>query len=59
VLDRAVEDRLRGFAHWQAPRNVENQLSDRSVQAVIDATRGRYDLAPRWYVIKARLLGLP
>jgi oligoendopeptidase F len=58
LADKMVEDRLRKFPHWLASRNLANEASDESVAALIDAVRGRYELARRWYRLKARLLGL-
>lgn len=58
VHDKAVEDRLRSYEHWLASRNLENEASDESVAALIEAVRRRYDLPQRWYRLKARLLGL-
>jgi oligoendopeptidase F len=59
VHDKAVEDRLRGYPHWLASRNLSNEASDESVMALIEAVRHRYDIPQRWYALKARLLGLP
>lgn len=56
--DKAVDDRLRRYDHWLASRNLSNEASDESVQALVDAVRARYDLPQRWYRLKARLLGL-
>ncbi len=56
--DKAVRDRLRSFPHWLASRNLANEASDESVDALIEAVRSRYDIARRWYALKARLLGL-
>jgi len=56
--DKATEDRLRHYPHWLAARNLSNEASDESVQALVDAVRGRYALPQRWYRLKARLLGL-
>jgi oligoendopeptidase F len=58
VHDKAVEDRLRGYPHWLAARNLANEVSDDSVRALVEAVRSRYDLPQRWYALKARLLGL-
>ena len=58
LQDKATKDRLRGYSHWLASRNLANEASDESVQALIEAVEGRYDLARRWYALKARLLGL-
>jgi oligoendopeptidase F len=56
--DKAVDDRLRGYPHWLAARNLANEASDASVEALVTAVRGRYDLPQRWYRLKARLLGI-
>jgi oligoendopeptidase F len=58
LQDKATKDRLRSYPHWLASRNLANEASDESVQALIEAVQGRYDLARRWYGLKARLLGL-
>jgi oligoendopeptidase F len=58
LADKATKDRLRSYPHWLASRNLANEASNESVEALISAVRGRYDLARRWYALKARLLGL-
>ena len=57
--DKAVDDRLRSYSHWLAPRNLANEASDESVAALIEAVRGRYDIPQRWYRLKAELFGVP
>ena len=44
---------------WIASRNLANEASDESVQALVDAVQARYDIPQRWYALKAQLLGLP
>jgi oligoendopeptidase F len=56
--DKAVEDRLRGYPHWLAERNLSNEASDESVQALVSAVRNRYDVPQRWYRLKAKLIGV-
>ena len=58
AADKATKDRLRDYPHWLASRNLSNEASDESVEALIEAVVGRYELARRWYRLKARLLGL-
>jgi oligoendopeptidase F len=58
LADKATEDRLRRYPSWIAARNLSNEASDESVQALIAAVRGRYEIPRRWYRLKARLLGL-
>ncbi|MGI8430575.1 MAG: M3 family oligoendopeptidase [Solirubrobacteraceae bacterium] len=56
--DKAVDDRLRSFPHWLSSRNLSNEASDKSVMALIEAVRGRFDIPQRWYALKAKLLGI-
>jgi oligoendopeptidase F len=58
LQDKSIKDRLRSYPHWLASRNLANEASDESVRALIEAVRGRYGLARRWYETKARLLGI-
>jgi oligoendopeptidase F len=58
LADKASDDRLRRYPHWLAARNLANEASDESVQALVEAVRGRYEIARRWYRLKARLLGV-
>ena len=58
LLDKAVDDRLRSYSNWLASRNLANEASDESVQALLEAVRSNYDLPRRWYRLKAELLGV-
>jgi oligoendopeptidase F len=58
LADKMVDDRLRRYPHWLASRNLANEASDQSVEALIAAVRARYELPRRWYRLKARLLGI-
>lgn len=58
MADKATDDRLRAYPSWISSRNLSNEASDESVQALLDAVRRRYDLAQRWYTLKAKLLGV-
>ena len=58
LAEKMVDDRLRSYPHWLASRNLANEASDESVNALIEAVRGRYELPRRWYRLKAQLLGL-
>jgi oligoendopeptidase F len=58
LADKATDDRLRRYPSWLAERNLANEASDESVQALIEAVRGRYEIPRRWYRLKARLLGV-
>ena len=56
--DKAIDDRLRGFPSWVSSRNLSNEASDESVQALVDAVVDNYSIARRWYTLKAQVLGL-
>lgn len=58
LADKSVDDRLRRYPNWLAARNLANEASDESVRALVEAVRGRYELARRWYRLKAGLLGV-
>jgi len=58
LADKATDDRLRNYPSWLAARNLANEASDESVQALIEAVRSRYEIPRRWYRLKARLLGV-
>ncbi len=58
LADKASTDRLRSHDSWIASRNLANEASDESVQALVDAVVSRYDIPQRWYALKAQLLGV-
>jgi oligoendopeptidase F len=58
ALDKAVDDRLRNYTSWIQSRNLSNEASDESVDALVEAVQGRYEIARRWYRLKAKLLGI-
>jgi oligoendopeptidase F len=58
LADKATDDRLRRYPSWLAARNLSNEATDESVAALVEAVRARYELARRWYRLKAQLLGV-
>ena len=58
LLDKSIDDRLRGFPTWVSSRNLSNEASDESVQALVDAVVDHYSIAQRWYRLKAQVLGV-
>ena len=58
VVDKSIDDRLRGYGNWLSSRNLRNDTTDEAVQALIDATVSRFDVVQRYYKLKARLIGL-
>ena len=58
LLEGSIEDRLRAYPTWLSSRNLANEASDASVDALIQAVMARYDLPQRWYATKAAILGV-
>jgi oligoendopeptidase F len=58
VGDRLSTDRLRGYANPMQPTNLNNELDDATVEAMMTATEESYPIARKWFTAKARLLGL-
>ncbi len=58
LQDKATDDRLRSYESWLQSFNLSQEASDESVAALIGAVRGRYELAQRWYALKAKILGV-
>jgi len=56
--DKAVDDRLRDYPSWISSRNLSNEASDESVEALVKAVQGNNDIPQRWYRVKAGLLGI-
>ncbi len=56
--EKSVDDRLRSYPSWITSRNLSNEVSDESVQALVDAVQSRYEIPRRWYRLKAQILGL-
>ncbi len=58
LLDKSVQDRLRSYPTWISSRNLSNEASDESVEALVSAVVARYDIPRRWYTLKAKALGV-
>ena len=58
LADKSTDDRLRHHATWLSSRNLDNEASDESVRALVEAVQGRYSIPQRWYAMKAKLLGV-
>ncbi|GAB4457854.1 MAG: M3 family oligoendopeptidase [Anaerolineae bacterium] len=56
LADKASDDRLRNYPTWISARNLDNEVSDESVQALVEAVTSRYDIVARYYRLKRRLL---
>jgi oligoendopeptidase F len=57
LADKFSDDKLRKFPTWISARNLDNEASDQSVDALISAVTSRYDIVARYYALKKQLLG--
>ncbi len=58
LAEKSTEDRLRNYPTWITAWNQGNEATDASVDALVEAVVGRYDLPQRWYSLKAKVLGV-
>lgn len=58
VLDHQEDCRLRGHHDPMEPRNLENEIDPRVVQALMDSVEKGYGLVERHYRLKGKLLGI-
>jgi oligoendopeptidase F len=58
LADKASDDQLRGYPSWITARNMDNEVDDETVEALISASTSRYEIVSRYYRLKRRLLGL-
>jgi oligoendopeptidase F len=58
LADKSSDDRLRGYPSWISSRNMDNQVEDATVDALVRAVTSRYGVVARYYRLKKRLLGL-
>jgi oligoendopeptidase F len=59
LAEKSSDDRLRRYPSWISARNMDNQVDDATVDALVKAVTGRYEIVARYYTLKKRLLGLP
>lgn len=57
LADKALDDRLRGYATWLSERNLSNEVQAETVEALIEAVTSKYGLVARFYRLKRDLLG--
>jgi oligoendopeptidase F len=58
LAEKASDDRLRRYPSWISSRNMDNQVDDSMVEALVSAVTSRYGVVARYYRLKKRLLGL-
>jgi len=58
LLDKATEDRLRGYKDPAESRHISNELDAETVELVVETARRNYPLVARYYSLKREILGL-
>lgn len=57
LADRMIKDRLRKFPDWVSYMNLDNEIDEKTVNALVEAVKSRYDIPQRYYRLKKELLG--
>lgn len=57
LADKMIMDRLRKYPEWISSMNLDNELDETIVMALVDAVTARYDIPRRYYRLKKTLLG--
>jgi oligoendopeptidase F len=58
LLDHRLECELRSYADLAEPTHSENEVTASMVEGLMNATERHYELARRYFKLKARLLGV-
>lgn len=58
LLDKAINDRLRGLPSPMESRHISNELDNETVEMVIQVCEQQYPLCARYYRLKRQILGL-
>jgi oligoendopeptidase F len=58
LADKMIGDRLRKYPSWVSSMNLGNELEEKTVETLIEATVKRYNIPTRYYQIKKDMLGL-
>ncbi len=59
MMDKSIDDRLRGFKFPEQSRHMANELEPETVDLVVKLCREFYPMVARYYRIKREILGLP
>ncbi len=59
VKDKSISDNYRGYQNPVSARNLDNQVDDKALEALVSSVRGQYkNIADRFYKLKAKWLGV-
>jgi oligoendopeptidase F len=59
LADKMIDDRLRKHDSWLSSMNLYNELTDSTVEVLVNEVTNRYDIVQRYYKLKSGLLELP
>ncbi|MEN8135795.1 MAG: M3 family oligoendopeptidase [Thermodesulfobacteriota bacterium] len=59
LADKMIDDRLRKHNSWLSSMNLYNELTDSTVEVLVNEVTNRYDIVQRYYKLKGDLLELP
>lgn len=57
LQDKKINDELRGYSRPDESRHVSDNIETEAVDALLAAVSGRFDLAKKYYALKAQLFG--
>jgi oligoendopeptidase F len=58
LADKHTNDKLRGYSSWISSRNLSNQISDETVETLVQSVVNHYPIVQRYYKLKSRILGI-
>jgi oligoendopeptidase F len=56
LADKMIMDRLRKYPDWISSMNLDNEIDEKIVIALVDTVKSRYDIPQRYYRLKKELL---
>jgi oligoendopeptidase F len=56
LADKMIKDRLRHYPDWISSMNLDNEIDEKIVEALIHSVKSRYDIPQRYYRMKKELL---
>ncbi len=57
LAEKMIKDRLRKYPDWISSMNLDNEIDEKIVSALVGAVKDRYDIPQRYYRLKKELLG--
>ena len=57
--DKKIDDELRKLSRPDMARHLSDDIETETVDAMLQAVEAKFDIARRYYALKARLLGVP